>query len=119
MASYETLDWGPSRTGPGRAEAIHGDMDERTSLNVAFRGPYDVFSVQPTTAYPGTSPGFTHRGRVTFDRNAADAAADACTEHFTYASVGHHRHSPAWRHRSRYVAETSAHLRARVSAGPC
>ncbi|MFD7445039.1 NmrA/HSCARG family protein [Streptomyces sp. NPDC059909] len=65
------------------AELVRGDMDDRRSLDVAVRGAYGVFSVQPALIPPDFAENELQRGL-----NVAEAAHEAGVEHLVYASVG-------------------------------
>ncbi|AVH57830.1 MULTISPECIES: NmrA/HSCARG family protein [Streptomyces] len=64
------------------AELVRGDMDDRSSLDVAVRGAYGVFSVQPALIPPDFAENELQRGL-----NVAEAAGEAGVEHLVYASV--------------------------------
>src|SRR5687767_1726315 len=63
------------------AEVVQGDMEERSALERALEGAYDVFSMQNfwETGYDG---------EVQQGKTVADAAKAASVEHFVYSSVG-------------------------------
>ena len=63
------------------AEAVQGDMDDRSAMDRVLEGAYGVFSVQ----------NFWEAGydlEVQQGKTVADAANDAGVEHFIYSSVG-------------------------------
>ncbi|MFC8798306.1 NmrA/HSCARG family protein [Promicromonospora sp. NPDC057138] len=79
------------------AEAVSGNMGDRASLDAAMQGVHGVFSVQPTTGYPGTPPTFTVEDEIRLGVNVAEAANDAAVRHFVYTSVAGAERSPGIR----------------------
>jgi uncharacterized protein YbjT (DUF2867 family) len=66
--------------GEAGAEVVQGDLDDRTSLDLALSGVYGVYSMQ--TPYLGVDVE-EQQGKA-----LADAASAAGVGHFVYASVG-------------------------------
>jgi uncharacterized protein YbjT (DUF2867 family) len=64
------------------AELAVGDMDDRGSLEVAMRGAYGAFSLQPSLIPPHFSENELQQGL-----NIADAARSAQVHHLVYVSV--------------------------------
>jgi uncharacterized protein YbjT (DUF2867 family) len=63
------------------AEVVQGDMNDRQSLQAAFRGAYGVFSVQnPMLSNLETE--------IRQGKSVADAAKEAGVQHLVYASAG-------------------------------
>jgi uncharacterized protein YbjT (DUF2867 family) len=59
------------------AELVHGDLDDRASLDAAVRGAYGIYSVQSA-----------NDNEITQGKNIADAAMAADVQHLVYSSVG-------------------------------
>jgi len=59
------------------AELVHGDLDDRASIETAARGAYGVFSVQAA-----------NDKEIIQGKNVADAAKAANVRHLVYSSVG-------------------------------
>ncbi|MGI8334777.1 NmrA/HSCARG family protein [Actinomadura scrupuli] len=59
------------------AELVHGDLDDRASIEAAARGAYGLYSVQPA-----------NDNEITQGKNVAEAAKAANVRHLVYSSVG-------------------------------
>ncbi|MEU1436310.1 NmrA/HSCARG family protein [Streptomyces sp. NPDC005786] len=59
------------------AELVHGDLDDRASLDAAMSGAYGAYSVQPDNP-----------DETTQAKNIAEAAQSAGVQHLVYSSVG-------------------------------